>query len=307
MLVVGVNSKRQRRPNVRLGEIGDVSAALSFGISHKLKESWEEKRPKQGLVKPKETYFHPSCRFLAHEPDFSISDPGISAKDSVEAHNSENWNPNSCKPVSKFTLMPETVVCKPKLDFGMITRKRRGRNTRGSVTVHRFWSDRISPNELNNETREDYRGDGFGVHNACTYESFKDYSDYDTSDKSKNASMNGNVKPLYEKLACSDSDELLMGNEYKGNNGLDKKDFEGHKMSDGGVPVNSVRGWLEDLGFAKYACLFEMHEVDEEALPLLTFEDLKEMGINAVGPRRKIFNAIQLLKGGVSVYSRPKE
>ncbi|XP_009589452.1 uncharacterized protein [Nicotiana tomentosiformis] len=59
---------------------------------------------------------------------------------------------------------------------------------------------------------------------------------------------------------------------------------------------NSVRKWLEELGFKKYGLLFEKHEVDDETLPLLTFNDLKEMGISAVGSRRKLFNAIQELK-----------
>ncbi|OIT33183.1 hypothetical protein A4A49_55486 [Nicotiana attenuata] len=60
--------------------------------------------------------------------------------------------------------------------------------------------------------------------------------------------------------------------------------------------VNSVKKWLEEVGFKKYGLLFEKHEVDNETLPLLTFNDLKEMGISAVGSRRKLFNAIQELK-----------
>ncbi|XP_024024839.1 ankyrin repeat and SAM domain-containing protein 3 isoform X1 [Morus notabilis] len=67
--------------------------------------------------------------------------------------------------------------------------------------------------------------------------------------------------------------------------------------SEGG-DTNCVRTWLEEMGFGKYADAFEMHEVDEEALLLLTLEDLKEMGVFAVGPRRKLYNAIQQLRGG---------
>lgn len=59
--------------------------------------------------------------------------------------------------------------------------------------------------------------------------------------------------------------------------------------------VNGVRGWLQNLGLGKYAQHFEAHEVDSEVLPLLTFDDLKEMGITAVGSRRKMFYAIQQL------------
>ncbi|XP_035833021.1 uncharacterized protein LOC110876792 [Helianthus annuus] len=61
--------------------------------------------------------------------------------------------------------------------------------------------------------------------------------------------------------------------------------------------VNSVGRWLEDVGFGRYASVFEMHEVDEEALPLLTIDDLTEMGVVAVGARRKLYAAICQLKG----------
>ncbi|KAL1217314.1 hypothetical protein V5N11_027376 [Cardamine amara subsp. amara] len=56
-----------------------------------------------------------------------------------------------------------------------------------------------------------------------------------------------------------------------------------------------VKIWLQELGLGRYWPMFEIHEVDEEVLPLLTLEDLKDMGINAVGSRRKMFCAIQKL------------
>lgn len=59
-----------------------------------------------------------------------------------------------------------------------------------------------------------------------------------------------------------------------------------------------VRSWLDRLGLGRYAPVFEIHEVDEEVLPLLTLEDLKDMGINAVGSRRKMYSAIQKLRKG---------
>lgn len=57
-----------------------------------------------------------------------------------------------------------------------------------------------------------------------------------------------------------------------------------------------VRAWLDGLGLARYAPVFEIHEVDDEVLPLLTLEDLKDMGIGAVGSRRKLFDAILKLR-----------
>ncbi|XP_077227776.1 uncharacterized protein LOC143860833 [Tasmannia lanceolata] len=61
---------------------------------------------------------------------------------------------------------------------------------------------------------------------------------------------------------------------------------------------DGVRMWLNGLGLGRYESVFELHEVDEEVLPLLTLEDLKDMGINAVGSRRKMYSAIQKLRKG---------
>lgn len=62
-----------------------------------------------------------------------------------------------------------------------------------------------------------------------------------------------------------------------------------------------VRAWLDGLGLSRYAPVFEIHEVDDEVLPLLTLEDLKDMGIGAVGSRRKMFAAIQKLRSSDTV------
>lgn len=62
-----------------------------------------------------------------------------------------------------------------------------------------------------------------------------------------------------------------------------------------------VKAWLDGLGLSRYAPVFEIHEVDDEVLPLLTLEDLKDMGIGAVGSRRKLYAAIQKLQRSDSV------
>ncbi|KAH6837833.1 hypothetical protein C2S53_000551 [Perilla frutescens var. hirtella] len=61
-----------------------------------------------------------------------------------------------------------------------------------------------------------------------------------------------------------------------------------------------VREWLIGLGLGRYAPVFEVHEVDDEVLPMLTLEDLKDMGINAVGSRRKMYSSILKLRKGFS-------
>ncbi|KAK2974006.1 hypothetical protein RJ640_026724 [Escallonia rubra] len=67
-----------------------------------------------------------------------------------------------------------------------------------------------------------------------------------------------------------------------------------------GPERDGVRVWLNQLGLGRYAPVFEVHEVDDEVLPMLTLEDLKDMGINAVGSRRKMYCSIQKLGKGFS-------
>lgn len=69
----------------------------------------------------------------------------------------------------------------------------------------------------------------------------------------------------------------------------------------GSMGYGGVKAWLDGLGLSRYAPVFEIHEVDDEVLPLLTLEDLKDMGIGAVGSRRKLYAAIQKLQRSDSV------
>ncbi|XP_040385663.1 SH3 and multiple ankyrin repeat domains protein 3-like [Oryza brachyantha] len=59
--------------------------------------------------------------------------------------------------------------------------------------------------------------------------------------------------------------------------------------------VVDVAEWLWGIGMGRYAAAFEAHEVDGEVLPCLTMDDLRDMGIGAVGARRKLYCAIQRL------------
>ena len=53
-----------------------------------------------------------------------------------------------------------------------------------------------------------------------------------------------------------------------------------------------VAEWLERLGLRQYAAAFAEHAVDGEVLADLTAEDLKELGVAAIGHRRKLLAAI---------------
>jgi class 3 adenylate cyclase/predicted ATPase len=58
-----------------------------------------------------------------------------------------------------------------------------------------------------------------------------------------------------------------------------------------------VGDWLRGLGLGQYETAFRENEVDERVLPKLTSEDLKELGVAALGHRRMILSAIGELSG----------
>src|SRR5271170_7692650 len=53
-----------------------------------------------------------------------------------------------------------------------------------------------------------------------------------------------------------------------------------------------VAAWLRSLGLAEYEAAFRENRIDETVLPKLTAEDLKELGVSALGDRRKLLAAI---------------
>ena len=57
-----------------------------------------------------------------------------------------------------------------------------------------------------------------------------------------------------------------------------------------------LEDWLRSVGLERYRKVFQDNEVDFKVLPTLTVEDLKDLGVNAVGDRRKFLNAIASLR-----------
>src|SRR4051794_15515246 len=57
----------------------------------------------------------------------------------------------------------------------------------------------------------------------------------------------------------------------------------------------NVAAWLQSLGLERYEPLFRDNEIDWGVLPKLTSEDLKEIGVVAIGHRRKLLDAIAAL------------
>src|SRR5262247_3753942 len=53
-----------------------------------------------------------------------------------------------------------------------------------------------------------------------------------------------------------------------------------------------IGGWLRGLGLERYAEAFRENEIELRVLPELTADDLKELGVVAIGHRRLLLKAI---------------
>lgn len=58
----------------------------------------------------------------------------------------------------------------------------------------------------------------------------------------------------------------------------------------------NIAAWLRSLGLERYEQAFAANEIDAHVLASLTADDLKEIGVEAVGHRRKLLDAIAALR-----------
>jgi hypothetical protein len=58
-----------------------------------------------------------------------------------------------------------------------------------------------------------------------------------------------------------------------------------------------VGDWLRTLGLERYEEAFRENAVTSDLIPSLTAEDLKDLGITAVGHRRRLLDAASALRG----------
>ncbi|CAI9113378.1 OLC1v1013965C1 [Oldenlandia corymbosa var. corymbosa] len=307
MVVFSMNSKRIRRPSVRLWEVGDLSAAFTCGISKLNNGNTRRKKWKSEFSDKAE---ESKCLHIPKLKQFESTnlDPSKSAGIFGNGeHNIENWDPNSSNLVPEFSFLDNKKEKKSELDFVVVTRRSRvmNRRKRDPNSLHSFfcpWKSEVGCSISENEIMHGsdqlvacssgtglniYRGNG--SMDSWENESsgiIKEARDDETDEQ--NFSLELLQRPTDSGTETTWSNENTRFPQY--NNGYND---EVSKSNDG--DVGSVREWLEELGFGKFADLFEIHEVDEETLPLLTFEDLKDMGIDAIGARRKLFTAIQQL------------
>ena len=66
-----------------------------------------------------------------------------------------------------------------------------------------------------------------------------------------------------------------------------------------------VGAWLRSIGLEKYEAAFRDNAVDVTVLPKLTADDLRDIGVTAVGDRRKLLDAITSLAAATALDAAP--
>jgi hypothetical protein len=59
--------------------------------------------------------------------------------------------------------------------------------------------------------------------------------------------------------------------------------------------------WLRSLGLEQYEAQFRANRIDDAVPSRLTVDDLREIGVSAVGDRRRLIDAIGRLLGSASI------
>ncbi|KAJ9186131.1 hypothetical protein P3X46_005666 [Hevea brasiliensis] len=246
--------KRQRRPSVRLGEIGEQATTFSYDT--------HVRRTKHPWRIPKDSSKSVKARSLTNL---------VNGNDSYEIQETEGNAQNG----------------EVNLDFGHRKKAKRATTKR----VRSNWTSNVEGGGAEGDSRED--GDeGFRDFDQDSDSLLKEQSPVHSVDNVVLDMWHGHRRTGTGRPRVSESREN------------DAMEMENHPESDSRDrncgTSEGVRTWLIELGLSRYAPVFEVHEVDDEILPLLTLEDLKDMGINAVGSRRKLYSAIQKLRKGFS-------
>ncbi|KAG6653832.1 hypothetical protein CIPAW_05G103300 [Carya illinoinensis] len=251
--------KRQRRPSVRLGEIGDQPATLSY-------ESHVRRTKQQPLRLPKD---HSSKSFKARSLINLVN--GGDSQDIQEPAEDRNQNGDG------------------NLEFANRKKAKRGATKRARST----WVSRVEEGAAaEGDSRED------GNHN----EGFRDFDPDSDSQLKEHSPVHSVDNVVLDSWHGVRRQGRARVSESRENDAVDLDNFPESDSRDRKCGTSEgVRSWLIELGLSRYAPVFEIHEVDDDVLPMLTLEDLKDMGINAVGSRRKMYSGIQKLRKGFSL------
>ncbi|KAG5521751.1 hypothetical protein RHGRI_034090 [Rhododendron griersonianum] len=263
--------KRQRRPSVRLGEIGDQPAATLSYDSHA-----------PGRPKPWRLYKHPALLVPSNKSSKTTTRPLTNLV------------------VNSHQILDAADV---NLDFGH--HKPKSKRATAITTAKRVrtnWTTAAMSNDNNNGSR--IEGESNTKDKEELIREFEPEIEEGSGKEQSPVQSVDNVGLNYwgrngGRVRVSDNGGVpeTSGDRNFGGGGSERglnRDRCNGFLDDG------VRNWLVGLGLGRYAAVFVIHEVDDQVLPLLTLEDLKDMGINAVGSRRKLCSAIQKLPKGFS-------
>jgi hypothetical protein len=302
-----VGSKRQRRPSVRLGEIGGGDQ-LYESQHHRRTASnsnkqWKQQQQQQQSLGFKEASKSSKTRALTNLSEFNEildGDNDINL-DSVAIG---SWRVNhSSKKRGSLNVSAKRVRSNWVSKFDDSS----GGRGNGGEGEEKYSGGEDDDDDDDDEEEEEEEEDcrEFDVENSETL--LKEQSRIrDPLDNLEDGNeRNGREVHCYRRVIRGRNDRNV-NHDYR-HDGVDLSGPSDNDMRDyrnigrcGGGGEDGVRIWLNSLGLGRYAPVFEIHEVDDEVLPKLTLEDLKDMGINAVGSRRKMFCAIQKLGKGFS-------
>jgi len=300
-----VGSKRQRRPSVRLGEIGGGDQ-LYESQHHRRTASnsnkqWKQQQQQQQSLGFKEASKSSKTRALTNLSEFNEildGDNDINL-DSVAIG---SWRVNhSSKKRGSLNVSAKRVRSNWVSKFDDSS----GGRGNGGEGEEKYSGGEDDDDDEEEEEEEEEDCREFDVENSETL--LKEQSRIrDPLDNLEDGNeRNGREVHCYRRVIRGRNDRNV-NHDYR-HDGVDLSGPSDNDMRDyrnigrcGGGGEDGVRIWLNSLGLGRYAPVFEIHEVDDEVLPKLTLEDLKDMGINAVGSRRKMFCAIQKLGKGFS-------
>ncbi|KAJ6703225.1 hypothetical protein OIU85_029219 [Salix viminalis] len=257
--------KRQRRPSVRLGEIGDHHHQTAYE-SHVRRSTKLLQQQHNTWRTPKESSKSIKARSLTHLVNGNDKE--------IEENEFINNNQNG-----ELNLV----------EFGHRRKAKR-------ATTKRVRSNWISSN-----SRIEEGDNNLEIFSPNGEEGFVREFDLDSDSPTKEQSPvhsadNVGLDFWHGNRRTGTGSGRVMFTESRENEGIELENNDNDNNSE--RKWEGVRTWLIDLGLSRYAPVFEVHEVDDQVLPLLTLEDLKDMGINAVGSRRKLYSAIQKLRKG---------
>lgn len=281
--------KRQRRPSVRLGEIGDQSYDQSHSHHPRRPKTWRfhkdpslaaktsKTRPLTNLVNGGDAYHHPEA--LHHNDDIGNYSYDFGSKKPKTKRPAKRVRSNWASAAAKFKSSANGAA--GMLENDTVFRDIENLDTNISNDEFRDFEaeeegsespikEQLSPvHSMDNQTM----GLQFWDRRAMRARlSNSESLDHRQDTNNKNLNFNNTINGIHNEMNSGDENRSISG----------------------------VRDWLIGLGLGRYAPVFEIHEVDDEVLPMLTLEDLKDMGINAVGSRRKMYSAILKLRKGLS-------